>query len=383
MERIHRDYPKRDSLNMIKGLTPYQILEKLTSQTQEEESEVCWKEESLIKGQHFYQKIHNCVCRGEPMFIRALQGHSGKNQDMSRFSQRRLRKDTHHVCISLDFSRCEDSIKSGGPVPAGLGNNKGRKAAYFLPVPRLDPYPNPKYKLHFHMKIHQDRLFVIDQEAAQNSLEVHQAASGSVLCYDTVPAEFLTKTINMKDRSEWLVRGEFEEEEEEESSPTKRIRRDRGQPREASWHEVKQKTLETRQLGEFSSTAEILKENKSSEVHAQSNCCTKRNRLRTMFCRCGKKLGRLRASQEINAQMTIEKGSHVHSTTRTASNCRTSQTRTTPWCIIGSKVLGIDARPLSKMHKKRGPLSRKTNKRRSVSKVAWISWKKTKSTENK
>ena len=48
-----------------------------------------------------------------------------------------------------------------------------------------------------HMKIHPYRLFVIDVEAAQNSLEVHQAANGSVLCYDTVLAEFLTKTINM------------------------------------------------------------------------------------------------------------------------------------------------------------------------------------------
>ena len=136
-----------------------------------------------------------------------------------------------------------------------------------------------------HMKIHHDRLFVIDVEAAQNSLEVHQAANGSTLCYGTVLAEFLTKIINMKDGSKRFVRGEFEEEE---SSPTKRIRRDRGQPREASWHEVKQKTLETRQLGEFSSTADILEENKISEVHAQCNC-TKRNRLRTRFCRCGKK----------------------------------------------------------------------------------------------
>ena len=56
-----------------------------------------------------------------------------------------------------------------------------------------------------------------------------------------------------------------EESEEEESSPTRR-RRDQGQPRRTSWHEVKQEALETRQVGEISSTAEILEENKSSKV---------------------------------------------------------------------------------------------------------------------
>ena len=37
----------------------------------------------------------------------------------------------------------------------------------------------------------------------------------------------------------------------------------------------------------------------------------KRRRLGTFFCRCGKNLGGLTALQQKNAQMTIEKGSHV------------------------------------------------------------------------
>ena len=49
-------------------------------------------------------------------------------------------------------------------------------------------------------------------------------------------------------------------------------------------------TLETRPLGELSSTAEILKENKRSEVYAQCNYCHKRTRFGSYFCRCGKKL---------------------------------------------------------------------------------------------
>ena len=46
------------------------------------------------------------------------------------------------------------------------------------------------------------RLFVIELEAAQNSLELYQTASGSVLCCYTVPSEFLTEIINIKDGSE-------------------------------------------------------------------------------------------------------------------------------------------------------------------------------------
>ena len=45
---------------------------------------------------------------------------------------------------------------------------------------------------------------------------------------------------------------------------------DHGQPRETSWHDTKQETIERRQLRAVSSRAEIIKENESSEVHVQS-----------------------------------------------------------------------------------------------------------------
>ena len=70
---------QKDSPNMIQGLTPYHILEKLTSQTKKERCEVCWKEGSLMTGQPLSQKIHNNVRRKEHMFIRAFQAHPGKN----------------------------------------------------------------------------------------------------------------------------------------------------------------------------------------------------------------------------------------------------------------------------------------------------------------
>ena len=74
-------------------------------------------------------------------------------------------------------------------MPRFFGISKGRNAVYFSLVSPLDPNPDPNYKPSFHMKNHHDRWFVIDLEAAQNSLEFCQTANGSVPCFDTVLAE--------------------------------------------------------------------------------------------------------------------------------------------------------------------------------------------------
>ena len=73
----------------------------------------------------------------------------------------------------------------------------------------------------------------------------------------------------------------------------------------------KQETSERRKLTSISSTAEIIKENRSSKVYVQCTCCSKRSRLGTVFCRLGKKLGGLAAVQEKNAQVTVEKGCQI------------------------------------------------------------------------
>ena len=118
-------------------------------------------------------------------------------------------------------------------MPGAFGTCKGRTAVYLSLVSLLDPCPDPTDKPNIHMKNHHDRLFVIDLDATQNSLEIYQTANGSVLCYDTVPSDFLKKIINLKDGSERFGK---EECKEEESSPTKKSRCDHGQPRETSCH---------------------------------------------------------------------------------------------------------------------------------------------------
>ena len=112
--------------------------------------------------------------------------------------------------------------------------------------------------------------------------------TGLSCAYDRVPSEFLTEIINLKDGS-----GKVREKKNIKRSnclPRKGADTTNGQPRETSWHNTKQETIEPGQLRAISSTAEIIKEKRSSEVYAQCTCCSKRSRWWTDFCRCGKSL---------------------------------------------------------------------------------------------
>ena len=52
--------------------------------------EVCWKEGSKLTGQKLYRRIHESVYQEEPVFIRALQGQSGNNLDISTFCHAKI-----------------------------------------------------------------------------------------------------------------------------------------------------------------------------------------------------------------------------------------------------------------------------------------------------
>ena len=101
-----------------------------------------------------------------------------------RLPQKKIERG-HAPCLCQIGSSRYDSPKAGGLAPGGLGTTKGRKAVCISPVSPLDRNPNPKDKPNLHLKNHHDRLFMIDLEAAQNSLEFYQTANGSVKCYDT------------------------------------------------------------------------------------------------------------------------------------------------------------------------------------------------------
>ena len=80
---------KKDSPNMIKGLTLCQIFGKLTSQTKKDLKFAGNKDQNMT-GQTLQQKIRGHFRREEPMSIRATQGHSGELQDIFTFSHKKV-----------------------------------------------------------------------------------------------------------------------------------------------------------------------------------------------------------------------------------------------------------------------------------------------------
>ena len=173
-----------------------------------------------MTGQQLYQRIHTDFRREEPIFLKALLGHSSKNLDTSTFSHRKIVKGYASLLYRIGFSRQEDSIKIWRTWAKRSRKKYKQKIRVLLARVAIG---STKPFLYF--KNHHDRFFVIDLKAAPNSLEFYQTATGSVLSYDTVPSEFLTKIINLEDGSERFGK---EENEEEESSPTKKGRRDLG-----------------------------------------------------------------------------------------------------------------------------------------------------------
>ena len=150
----------------------------------------------------------------------------------------RLKKDTPNFCIILDSREAKIQWHQGDLYQEVSEKTKGGKQCTSHSCRHWIHTQTKSASLNVHTKNYHDRLCVINLEAAQESLDFYPRMNGSVLCYDTVLAEFLIKIIDNKDGSGQFVK---EDTKEEVSSPTKRSPRDQGKPRKISWHDVKQK----------------------------------------------------------------------------------------------------------------------------------------------
>ena len=133
---------QRDSRNMIKGLTPYQILEKLTSQTKER-CEVCWKTGTMMNGQQQYQKILDNF-RREPMFIRVRQGHTGKNLDISTFSHAKIETRIRTISVSYRILKIRRFCKIWRTCDRRFWNKQKQKSSVFLTCVAVGSKPRPE-----------------------------------------------------------------------------------------------------------------------------------------------------------------------------------------------------------------------------------------------
>ena len=102
--------------------------------------------------------FHYDCWREEPAHIRAIQSHTSQNLDIVTF-------------VHLGNSPDEDSIKAGGVLPEGFGEETKKSACYFSLVTALDKNPDTKYKAYNYLKHHHDRMYVSDLPAAQELLD--------------------------------------------------------------------------------------------------------------------------------------------------------------------------------------------------------------------
>ena len=102
-------FVQKDSPDMIKGLTPYQILGKLTSQTQKTDVKFAGRKDKRWRVKQLYQKIHTTFHREEPMYIIALQGHPGENRDISTLCHKKIEKGYATLLYHVGSSRHEVS----------------------------------------------------------------------------------------------------------------------------------------------------------------------------------------------------------------------------------------------------------------------------------
>ena len=83
----------------------------------------------------------------------------------------------------------EELIKSGVLVRGRFGQKRRQKSGVFLVRLAVGQEPRPE------VQCHHDRIYVIDMEPAEATLDSFQTANGSVLSCKAVPLDFLVKIV--------------------------------------------------------------------------------------------------------------------------------------------------------------------------------------------
>ena len=141
------------------------------------------------------------------MYIRALQGHSGRNfidpslQDNVVIPSNFFQYIYHIGCaFNLHF------IINSGLTPGGQNSSK-RQTVFFLPVDPMDKslkdpddidlnVPRHAQYLHNAWKRHQDAVFWVDINLAiKKGLQFYQTRSNAIILYDTLPAYCIPKVV--------------------------------------------------------------------------------------------------------------------------------------------------------------------------------------------
>ena len=165
----------------------------------------------MAKGGGYKKRFHYCTDpSGEILYLRALQGHSGRNLIDPTLQDNVLIPNNffqyiYHVGCAINLH----SIMNSGLIPGGQ-NLSNRQTVFFtavnpmnkehkdpekvdLKAPRLARYLQTPWKKH------QNKVYWVDIRLAQKKgLKFYQTRSNAIILYNTLPAYCIQKAIKME-----------------------------------------------------------------------------------------------------------------------------------------------------------------------------------------
>ena len=158
-------------------------------------------------------KIIQCCTESsgqEILYLRALQGHSGRNPIDPSLQDNELIPNNFFECIyHVGCAIILHSIANSGLIPGGQNSSRDRQTVFFTAV-------NPMHKNHqdpieldltkprlasYKQKwtVHHDTVYGVHLQLAQRKeLKFYQTRSNAVILYDILPAYCISKAIVMK-----------------------------------------------------------------------------------------------------------------------------------------------------------------------------------------
>ena len=171
---------------------------------------IVWKA-CLTAGGGAKRRYQYCIgVSGIIVYLRALQGHSGRNLiDPSLQDNVVIQSGFFHHIYHIGCAFNLHSIINNGLIPGGLNSSK-RQTVFFLPIdPRDKEHKHPEkidlnvprraQYLHNAWKKHQDAVYWVDSDLAiRKGLTFHQTRSNAIILQGTLPAYCIPKVVRLK-----------------------------------------------------------------------------------------------------------------------------------------------------------------------------------------
>ena len=176
----------------------------------------CWSDDRwkvcLAAGGGSKRRYQHCFdISGTTLYLRALQGHSGRSLNGPRLQdnvivQCGLFHHIYHIGCAFNLH----SIINNGLIPGGQDSSK-RQTVSFLPIdPRDKDHEDPEHiyfsvplrarYVHSAWKKHQDAVFWVDIDLPiRKGLTFYQTRSNAIIIQGTLPAYCIPKVVRLKD----------------------------------------------------------------------------------------------------------------------------------------------------------------------------------------